>query len=216
MLRPPPHVFDPLPLKEQLFIRALLFSAPLAAVASRVAGAKVADIGCGHGVLSALLLVDHPDRRIVGVDPDPRKIAWARASVGRLPNTHFLVGTAEDLARAEPGSFDAVVVTDVLYLLPVDAWAGFLRTCRTLLAPGGRLLLKEAEDDGSWRAKKTLLQERLMVSLLERTRASGAIGFSSRERIGAALREAGCGVREIVPLGKGYTTPHVLFIAQAV
>jgi 2-polyprenyl-6-hydroxyphenyl methylase/3-demethylubiquinone-9 3-methyltransferase len=209
------RVFDRLPLGERLFVRARLFSAPLEQLAARVEGTRVLDVGCGHGVLCALMAVGFPDRRVAGIDPDPRKIDWARASIGRLPNTRFEAVTVDDLAAREPGTFDTVTVADVLYLLPPDAWGAFLASCHRLLVPGGRLLLKEAEDDGSWRARKALLQERLMVRL-GRTRASGGLGFQPRARTEDALRVAGFEVEEVLPLGRRSTTPHVLFVARCV
>src|SRR6516165_8471587 len=64
------ELFSPLPLKERLFVRARLFSAPLAALAKRCPVGSVLDVGCGHGGLIALLAIDHPDREILGIDPD--------------------------------------------------------------------------------------------------------------------------------------------------
>lgn len=206
--------FAPLPLKERLFVRGRLASAPLLEVARRAPPGRVADLGCGHGLLVALLAVDRPDRTVVGVDPDPRKIDWAKASVGKLPNVALEVATVEQLAARAPGSFDGAVVCDVLYLLPQDAWRGFLSSVHALLKPGGRLLLKEAEADGSWRYLKCVAQERLMVQLLRRTRSSGGLGFVPRAELGRCLGDAGLEVLETVGLARGYTTPHVLFEAR--
>lgn len=206
--------FDDLPLKERLFVRARLFSAPLVEMANEVVGRQILDVGCGHGALVALIAVGFPDRDVTGLDPDVRKIDWARASIGRFPNVHLQAATVESFAVARPSSFDTIVVADVLYLLPPEAWNGFLRACRALLRPNGRLVLKEAEDDGSWRVSKTLLQEQLMVRVLRRTKESGSVGFQPRARLERALQETGFSVREIRPLSKGYTTPHVLFVAE--
>jgi 2-polyprenyl-3-methyl-5-hydroxy-6-metoxy-1,4-benzoquinol methylase len=217
MLRHPSlEVFSPLPLGERLFVRARLFSAPLDELARRVRGRRVLDVGCGHGALAAMMAFGFPERSVVGIDPDPRKIDWARRSVGRLSNTRFDVMDVERLATLEPGSFDTVTVADVLYLLPREAWPNFLASCHALLAKGGRLLLKEAEDDHGWRTKKALLQEQVMVRLLGRTRGSGAIGFSPRERTEALLKQAGFHLVETRSLARGSTTPHVLFVGECV
>ncbi len=208
--------FSALPLAERLFVRARLASAPLGALAARARGPRFLDAGCGHGLLCALVAHAHPDFAVTGVDPDPRKIAWAAASVGRLPRTRFEAVSVEALAAREPGAFDCVAVADVLYLLPQAAWPPFLRACRELLAPGGRLLLKEAEDDGGWRAKKALVQEWLMVRVLRRTQASGGLGFQPRAVTQRAVEAAGLRLIEVVALARGYTTPHVLFVADRV
>jgi hypothetical protein len=75
-------------------------------------------------------------------------------------------------------------------------------------------VLKEAEDDGSWRVRKALLQEQLMVRLLGRTHSSGAVQFAPRPVIEASLREAGFSIEEVVPLARGYSTPHLLLTAR--
>jgi 2-polyprenyl-6-hydroxyphenyl methylase/3-demethylubiquinone-9 3-methyltransferase len=208
-------VFEPLPLTERLFVRARLFSAPLDELVKRAEGTRMLDVGCGHGLLCSMLALGFPDRQVVGIDPDPKKIDWARRSVGKLGNTRFDVMTVERLASIEPESFDTVCVSDVLYLLPTTEWPDFFAACHRLLKKGGVLLLKEAEDDGGWRTKKALLQEQVMVKVLGRTKGSGAIGFSKREETQQKLARAGFKMRETVSLSAGSTTPHVLFVAQA-
>jgi 2-polyprenyl-6-hydroxyphenyl methylase/3-demethylubiquinone-9 3-methyltransferase len=206
--------FDALPLAERAFVRARLFSAPLAHLATRVRGARVLDVGCGHGLLCALVLHDDPNREVTGIDPDPRKIAWAQASVGRAPHTHFEVATIEQLAARAPLPFDTVLVADVLYLLDEPAQLRFLAACRAVLSPGGRLLVKEAEDDGGWRAWKALAQEKLMVQVLRRTQSSGALGFATRAQLVSLLERSGFRVDEVQSLARGSTTPHVLLVAS--
>ncbi len=204
-------VFGSLSLQERLFVRARLFSAPLAELARRAPSGRIVDVGCGHGLLTALLAAERPDRQVLGIDPDPRKIEWARQGPGRLPNVELRVAAIEEVA--ETGSFDAVVVADVLYLLPFAAWKPFLCRARELLRPAGLLLLKESEGDRSWKHAKSVIQERVMVHLLRRTRSSGGITFQPRTATADLLTDCGFLVKEIVPLDQGYSTPHVLFVA---
>ncbi|MFP2930851.1 class I SAM-dependent methyltransferase [Pyxidicoccus sp. 3LG] len=211
-------LYAALPAAERFHVHARAFSAPLLAVASRVPGGRVADIGCGHGLLSALLALADPRRTVHGVDPDPRKIAWARQALAVLPNVKLAEGTVEETLASDEADVepcDAAVVCDVLYLLPEEKWPGFLRTVQGLLRPGGRLLLKEVEGDHSWKHHKALAQEWVMVSLLGRTKASGGMALKPRGEMTRLLQDAGFAVREVVDLGKGYTTPHVLYVAEA-
>jgi 2-polyprenyl-6-hydroxyphenyl methylase/3-demethylubiquinone-9 3-methyltransferase len=208
----PLQLFEPLPLRERLFVRARMLTAPLRQLADRAPPAgRIADVGCGHGLVCALLALGRPDREVIGVDPDERKIAYARASVGRLPNVELEVGSIESLR----GPLDAICVADVLYLLPFERWPPFLDSARRLLKPGGALLWKEAEGDGSWKHYKCLAQELLMVGLFRKTRSSGGLGLQSRGAMQAMLAEAGFHSIETIELSRGYTTPHVLFHARS-
>ncbi len=210
----PLDAFALLPLKERLFIRARLFSAPLEELARRAPAGRIADVGCGHGLLTALLAVDRRDRQVLGVDPDPAKISHALAGAGRLPNVELRCATIEALSPELDGALDAVLVADVLYLLPRDRWAGFLAAAFRLLKPGGQLLLKEAEADGSWKYLKCVAQERLMVRVLRKTHSSGGLGFAPRGELERLLVEAGFSLAPTVDLSRGYATPHVLFSAR--
>jgi len=208
-------VFDALPAKERWFCRTRLKLAPLEKVAAQASGTDLLDVGCGHGVLAALLLDGHPERRVVGIDPDERKIAWANESIGKNPNAEFRAITIETLAAERPASFDCVIIADVLCLIARDTWAPFLDAARRLLKPGGRLILKDAENDGSWRAIKALWQERLMVHILRRTVSTGGIGFATRDELASFVTRAGFAVDDITSHARGYTTPHVLLTAHA-
>jgi 2-polyprenyl-6-hydroxyphenyl methylase/3-demethylubiquinone-9 3-methyltransferase len=202
--------FDGLPAKERWFCRARLELAPLERVAARASGTDILDVGCGHGVLAALLLHGHPERRVVGIDPDLRKIEWARESIGKQPNTEFRAITIKTLAAERPAAFDCVIIADVLCLIARATWPPFLDAARRLLRPGGQLLVKDAENDGSWRALKALWQERLMVHVLRRTVSTGGIGFATREQLADFVTRAGFVVDDITSYARGYTAPHVL------
>lgn len=215
MSHPSLAVFAPLPWQERWFCRGRLALAPLELVAAKAEGRALLDVGCGHGVLAALLLHERRDRTVVGIDPDARKIEWAAAAFRHDARAEFRACTIEALAAERPGSFDCVLVADVLCLIARKAWAPFLAAAHTLLRPGGRLVLKDAENDGSWRARKALWQERLMVHVLRRTVSTGGIGFATREEMSGFLARAGFAVEEIVSCAAGYTAPHVLFVARA-
>jgi 2-polyprenyl-3-methyl-5-hydroxy-6-metoxy-1,4-benzoquinol methylase len=208
------RVFETLPLQERWFVRGRMFSAPLAEVAARVPPGRILDVGCGHGALTALLAVGRPDRQVVGGDPDPRKVSWATASVGRLPNVELRAGTADELLPENDAPFDAVVVADVLCLLPVERWEAFLTTTFQLLRPGGRLLLHEAEGDRSWRHLKWMMQEILTVRVLRRTHSSGGLQVKPRSFTEALLRRVGFDRVVSTTMSAGYTTPHLLIEAH--
>src|SRR5260370_527925 len=67
--------FQPLPLAERWFVRARFWSAPLVELCSRAPGGTIADVGCGHGLVSPLLAIDRPARHVIPIAPNPPKIA---------------------------------------------------------------------------------------------------------------------------------------------
>lgn len=203
------EVFAPLPRGERWFVRARMSSAPLARLAERTPAGRILDVGCGHGALIALLATGRPDRTVLGIDPDRRKIEWAEASVGRLPNVELRQATIEALLPEHERAFDAVVAADVLYLLPTGTWEAFLRAAFRLLEPGGLLVIQEAEGDGSWRHLKWALQELVMVKVFRRTHTSGGLQLAPRGFWEALLRTVGFGDVRSTTMSAGYTSPHV-------
>lgn len=75
-------------------------------------GQRVLDVGCGSGSLSSALLSAGPEIRVVGVDPVPAYVAFARAAVG-CSRAEFQISKVEALPFADT-AFDAVLALLVL------------------------------------------------------------------------------------------------------
>jgi 2-polyprenyl-6-hydroxyphenyl methylase/3-demethylubiquinone-9 3-methyltransferase len=59
-------------------------------VLERVPGeGALLEVGCGHGLFANAAALSHPGLEVLGVDPDPRKIRWADATVGARRNVRF-------------------------------------------------------------------------------------------------------------------------------
>ncbi len=74
------------------------------------------DVGCGTGALTESILTLAAPGEVVGVDPSPEFVAFARDRV-RDPRVGFEVGDAQAL-QAAPATFDAVVAGLVLNFVP--------------------------------------------------------------------------------------------------
>lgn len=104
------------------------------------AGAKVADIGCGHGSSTVLMAQAYPNSTVVGIDYHAPSIDQARkkAADAGVSNVEFQVASAQDFAG---DGYDFACIFDALHDMgdPVGA----ARHIRETLAPGGTFMLVE-------------------------------------------------------------------------
>jgi len=103
-------------------------------------GESVLDVGCGTGgfAIEAARAVA-PGGCVVGLDPSPEMIGWARGKARRKRSrATFEVATAEALPFPD-ASFDVVTLSLVLHQLPSDALHAGMAEIRRVLRPGGRL-----------------------------------------------------------------------------
>jgi SAM-dependent methyltransferase len=104
-------------------------------------GAKVADIGCGHGHSTVLMAEAFPNSTFFGIDPHKASIEAAvenAEAAGVSDRVGFSVGTAADLPQQ---GFDLICFFDALHDMgdPVGA----ARQARSALAEGGTVMLVE-------------------------------------------------------------------------
>jgi SAM-dependent methyltransferase len=110
------------------------------AAAGIVAGARIADVGCGPGAMTLELAdVVGPTGSVVGVDGDPAAVAAAEVMLAEVANAHAQEGQA-DATGLEPGTFDVVVMRHVLAHNGV-AEQRIVDHLATLVRPGGRVFL---------------------------------------------------------------------------
>lgn len=188
-------------LGDRLFVRGRAFLADLLAAETHVpeAGAIV-DVGCGHGLLANLLVEASPSRDVLGIDPDPRKIAVARLT--ERPGLRFRLG---DAVSADLPSCDAVTIVDVLYLLPDEEQERVLVSAVAAVRPGGRVIVYAQERRADPRFWLGQAQELLTTGIgLTKGRTRG-LHYSSREEMRSRLERCGLAVEVIALAGRLYT-----------
>jgi len=107
-------------------------------------GMRAADLGCGVGMVTALLAeLVGPEGHVVGIDASAAQLAQARErSNASGSNTSFVEASATDTGLP-PGSFDVVYCRFLLIHLTEPELA--LREMRSLLRPGGILVCEDGD-----------------------------------------------------------------------
>jgi SAM-dependent methyltransferase len=107
-------------------------------------GMRVADLGCGVGMVTALLAeLVAPRGHVVGIDASAAQLAQARQRLRPGgPNLRFVEASATDTGLP-PGSFDLVYCRFLLIHLPEPRSA--LGEMHALLRPGGILVCEDGD-----------------------------------------------------------------------
>ena len=103
-------------------------------------GARVADVGCGHGASTILMAKAYPKSTFVGIDYHPESIETARqrAKEAGVTNTRFEAG---DAASYGGGPYDVIAFFDCIHDMADPA--GAARHARASLAPDGHVMAVE-------------------------------------------------------------------------
>jgi SAM-dependent methyltransferase len=100
-------------------------------------GRHVIDVGAGLGMYTDMIA--RTGRHVVAVEPDPDFAGQLRERFQGFENVKVREGDINELELVTMGTVDSIVCFNVLEHIPDDA--GTLVKLRTLLAPGGHLLL---------------------------------------------------------------------------
>lgn len=103
-------------------------------LAGGLQGKKVVDVGCGGGILSESMA--QQGASVTGIDlaEKPLKVAKLHQLESGVQVDYRLIA-AEDLAAAEPGSFDVVTCMEMLEHVPDPV--SIMSACAHMVKPGG-------------------------------------------------------------------------------
>jgi uncharacterized protein (DUF2062 family)/trans-aconitate methyltransferase len=158
------------------FVRAKLRFDPMYQALLRLgvvpSGGTVVDLGCGRGIVLALLATapalfdeqiwpdgwpDPPrDLALVGIERAPRAARAARRALGSEASI-----LEHDLCTLSIPGARTILLVDVLHYLPVEAQSALVERAVQALEPNGVLVVREPDAACGWRFQLTHCAERL-------------------------------------------------------
>ena len=208
------QLFDGAPRADRFHVRARWWTAPLPAVERHlpVAG-RILEVGSGHGLLSLYIALCSRARSVVGIDIDAHKVTLAEAAAARFdPGEAQVEFSAVGPGELPAGPFDAIVINDVLYLMPDAARRAVLDGCIERLDPDGVLVVKELDVRPRWKYLVGHVQELVATRVLRYTQGD-EVDIAPLREFADHLRSRGFGVVE-TRVDRGYLHPHALLTAR--
>ena len=167
---------------------------------------RILDLGCGFGLFSLYYASREPGRKITGVDLSAARIERARTSAEKLGLSNLEYHVANVLEWGTEQDFNAVYLLDVIHHLPAAEVSRFLHKIRSLITPGGMLVIKEVADRPRYKMLFTLVLDRLMVGM-------EPIRYWPPDELAQLLEDLGFLVyrhrmTDVLPY------PHILYVAR--
>jgi len=168
---------------------------------------RILDLGAGQGLVALALALLGPEREVVGIEREERKVAAAKAAAAGLVNLSFRHGDILELSETEV--FDVVLLVDVLYLWREAEKRRILQHAHEILRQRGLLLVHEVTTEPRLKYAFAVFQEWVALHMLRTTAAAG-LHYVSREENESLLRSCGFEVQSL-PMHRGMPYPHHLF-----
>lgn len=199
------QTFRGFPAGQQLHIYGRYLTAPFTRTLDVIpAGARVLDIGAGHGTYPRLIAEERA-ASVVAVEPDLRKTLIAF----RHPKVRFVAGF-DDAIR---GSFDVIVVYDVIYRLPPEQRDALFERIHDRLRPGGLFVLKDLDPSNRLKWTWNRIQETISDAVFHLTIGEGFY-IDTPQQIAGRMSRAGFVDFQMQHVDFGYPHAHIIYTAR--
>ena len=185
-------------------------------------GMTVLDLGCGQGLLFALLYAAESQYQrgawpddwpapalgldLHGIELRENEVAIARKALGTIVTIESLDLSHGDIPRA-----DVVTLFDVLHYMDADAQVSLIKRIAQAIAPGGLLLVRDADSAAGWSYRITHFAER--IAAICRGHFSQRFHFRSRADWNALFSKNGFAI-ETLPMSEGTPFANLLWVAR--
>lgn len=139
-------------LLQRCLLRYRPYICPFELILSQISpGARVLDVGCGHGALLGFAARLGLIGRGVGLDPNPEAVAVARRMAERsAAPLEFRVMEANEVPDA--GEFDVVTMVDVVHHVDREHQRRFIEAAAGAVSTEGRFIYKDMCATPRWMA----------------------------------------------------------------
>jgi 2-polyprenyl-6-hydroxyphenyl methylase/3-demethylubiquinone-9 3-methyltransferase len=172
---------------------------------AELSGRKVADVGCGGGILAESLA--RKGGQVTGIDVAPRVLATARLHLHESGlDVDYRQVTVEELAQEAPQSYDVVTCMEMLEHVPEPL--SIIRSINDLLVPGGHAFFSTLN-----RTPRAFLLGIVGAEYVARLLPRGTHRYDRFIRpseLSAWIREAGLVLRDIAGLHYNPVTRSVM------
>lgn len=166
------------------------------AARANVRGARIADIGCGGGLLSEALA--RAGGHVTGIDLSEKVIEVAQLHLHESQlSVDYRVQSSADLAAAEPEAFDVVCCMELIEHVPDPA--ALVADLAAMLKPGGRLFMSTLNRTPAAFGAAIVGAEYLLKMLPRGTHHYAQ--FLKPSELGRLVRHAGLELEDVSGLG---------------
>jgi 2-polyprenyl-3-methyl-5-hydroxy-6-metoxy-1,4-benzoquinol methylase len=106
----------------------------------------ILDIGCGYGLMSAVLALTSDERKVTAIDSSDRRIVVAKKSTRSLQNIAFI---CDDVRNIQMDKCDGIIMIDFLHHIPFLLQEEILALSYENLNPGGVMVIKDVDYEPS-------------------------------------------------------------------
>lgn len=201
------------PWKVFLYICTRLQLSPFDRVIDHVPeNGTVLDVGCGYGSLLQVLYFAGRRHPLMGTDIDHEKLRIAQQFNPAPEHIRYITDIN---AEAPKGSLSAIILCDVLYLLPDEEKKALVQSLLPYLGHNGALLIKTTNPGKKLKFWWTYFQEVLAVKVLgwTKTEHTRLAFIRDLDEFCGFLESLGLAVEQY-PIDQGYFYPHILLVGK--
>jgi SAM-dependent methyltransferase len=177
----------------RLFLQARWRLTPYSVMATKLPPqGRILDLGCGHGLFALHLALAQPARQVIGLDHDSDRIRLAESAAEGLPNVRFSSGTLRSKTPGDPQAAAGISMIDVMHYFPRPEQERLFKQAYDLLAPGGRLIVREVDpSDGLMSSFNRFYEKVATATGFTRSEEKRQLYFRTRDEWEEALKGAG-------------------------